>query len=108
STANSVAAVGYGSFDQKADRVWVGYTAPFGLKVGVGYDKSKAAVVNGLTATTAKDAERKAFLVPISYTFGNNAFYVTYAKLKASNDQVIAAAGGTDGAKALSVGYDYA
>jgi len=72
-----------------------------GLKVGVVYDDSN--MVNGLnTLGVLSDAKRSVFEVPISYSFGDHAFYATYAKAGSTSSL-------TDtGAKQMNFVYDYA
>lgn len=62
--------------DQRSQRAWFGWTFPFGLKAGVGYDRSEVRNVTGQSTT-----KRNGLLIPVAYTMGNEAFYFTYAKL---------------------------
>lgn len=90
-------AAGASSFDQDAWRAWAGYTFGFGLKVGLGYDRSKVD-----RSAALGDARRSAWMVPVSYSFGPHAVYGTYAHMgKTSN---VANTGG----HAWMLGYDYA
>jgi len=84
----------------KATRLGVSYKIQ-GLKFGVVFDNTN--MVNGITTgTVLSDAKRTAFEVPVSYSFGDHAFYATYS-----------AAGKTSsldktGAKQMNLVYDYA
>lgn len=82
---------------QESWKAHADYTFPFGLKVGLGYDKS---TINGLTS--ASDRTRSAWMIPASYTFGPHAVYLTYAKANSVS-------GISDsGANQYTLAYDYA
>jgi predicted porin len=90
--------------DQKSTRAWGGYTFPFGLKVGAGIDQSELRITTAGAAMT----KRKAFMVPVSYTMGNNAVYFTYVKAnKLSGPNGGATTDSTD-ATGMVVGWDNA
>lgn len=82
---------------QQSWRIGGDYAFPIGVKVGLNYDHSKL-----IAATSAADASRNAWMLPVSYMTGQHGFYVTYAKAgnisKTSNT----------GAYQWTVAYDYA
>lgn len=90
--------------DADAWRLYGSYTFPFGLKIGAMWDDSRVKYANGFKA------KRTAWQLPVSYTFGNNAVYLTYARAnKATGD------GATHNNKVANsnanfwtLGYDYA
>lgn len=87
--------------DQESVRAWAGYTLPFGLRVGVGYDKS------GVRETAnAGMSERTAILVPVTYKFGANTVYLHYAMA----DDLDRPTGtvSSSGADVMSVGFERA
>ena len=88
---------GAGNSDQRGDRLYGSYKWG-GLKVGLAWDKSKLRTVAGATT-----ADRTAWSLPASYSWGKHSIHGHYTK--AGNDKTTAAA---DGAKmfALSYGYD--
>lgn len=79
------------------------YKFPFGLKVGLGFDQSK---VEG--ATTATDAKRTAWMIPLSYSFGQHAVYLTYAKANSVKNRSGYATTSQTGARQYTLAYDYA
>ena len=89
--------------DLTGDRVWLGYSFAMGLKLGIGYDRSKNDAANaGMTSTVG--FRRSAWYIPVSYSWGPHAVYASYAKAgDASNT-----AGADTGASAWNLGYDYA
>jgi predicted porin len=85
--------------DQRSWRVWGGYTFGFGLKVGLAYDRSKVNIGDG------NNPRRGAWELPVSYEFGANKVYLSYARAgKVSG----IADGSKTGANAWMLGYDYA
>ena len=55
--------------DTEQYRAWVGYTFPFGLKVGLGIDKSEKILANNTPAV-----ERTGYMIPITYSMGAHNF----------------------------------
>ena len=83
--------------DQRGVRAYVGYKMPMGLKAGIGWDRSENRFAAG-----ASMSKRTAWFVPVTYSFGPNAVYLTYARagnLSGSSDT---------GANQWTLGYDYA
>jgi len=66
--------------DQRGDTLQFGYTFPMGLKVGLGWNRS---TLNG--AFAANDRTRSAWILPISYDFGNSRVNFTYVKANATS-----------------------
>ncbi len=115
---------GYGTTaqaDQKAWRVSGSYKLPMGLKIGLMVDKSQldnvragqligtpvnAAAGGGAVRANGK-VVRTAWMLPVSYTFGQHAIYAKYAKAGDLSNFAGAKAGGS-GAKFYNVAYDYA
>ncbi len=89
--------------DQASTRVWAGYTFPFGLKVGIGVDKSERRFVDATPMT-----KRTAIEVPVSYTFGDSTPYVTFARAGKLSGGASTDDHSDTGAKSLTIGYDYA
>lgn len=84
--------------DQRSDRLYGSYVFPFGLKVGLAWDKSR------LTSTVGAGdiARRNAWSLPVSYNWGNHTVHVNYTK--ANDDKVTA---GDQGAQMWAVAYSY-
>jgi len=82
--------------DQRGDSLSFGYAFPMGLKVGVAWNRS---TLNG--AFAANDQSRTAWLLPISYDFGNSRVNFTYAKANAANGVA------NSDAKAWTLAYGY-
>ena len=59
--------------DQRGDTLQFGYTFPMGVKLGIAWNKSTL-------DTTAGEASRTAWVLPVSYEFGANQVAFTYAK----------------------------
>ncbi len=114
--------------DQELWRLSGSYTLPFGLKVGLSYDSSKlknvaantrmptvfSAIPNtdfaaGGHVAVNGDVSRKAWFIPVSYTFGQNTVFAKYGQAGNIKNWVtpVGQAGGT-GASFLVLGYDYA
>lgn len=84
--------------DQREVRLSGSYAFPFGLKVGLQYDRAtldRAGAGGG-------DRTRNAWEVPVSYTFGPSTVLASYTR---ANDFSDAA---NTGAKMWVIGYDYA
>lgn len=93
-----------GGFEERGDTVYGAYTFPMGLKVGLGWNKSKTQTYT--VANTADGwTDRTAWILPVSYTMGAHAFYLSYAK---TGDRKGAAAAASSDAKGTMIGYDYA
>lgn len=84
--------------DQRADRLYGSYVFPFGLKIGLAWDKSRLRSTVG-----AGDlARRDAWSLPASYNWGNHTVHLNYTK--ANDDKVTA---GDQGATMWAVSYSY-
>lgn len=85
--------------DQSSLRLGVAYTLPMGLKVGLGWDKSKLKNVGA--AGAQGDVSRSGWMVPVSYNLGANNFFLTYARVgNLSNTS-------NTGANTWTLGYGY-
>jgi predicted porin len=84
--------------NQRGDRLYGSYTFPFGLKIGLAWDKSK---IKGAT-NGVEIANRQAWSLPISYTWGNHSVHFHYDK--ANNDKTTAA---DDAATMWAIAYAY-
>lgn len=84
--------------DEEALRLSGSYAFPFGLKVGLQFDRSSVerAGVGG------RDAERNAWQLPVSYQFGNSTVLASYTKAGDIDGEA------DSGAKMWTIGYDYA
>ena len=94
--------------EQKSLRLWGGYTFPMGLKVGLGFDNSQRRV--GASPANDGDAmtKRNAFMVPITYSFGNHTAGITLVKVgKLSGPNGGGPTDATD-AMAYALGWEYA
>ena len=98
---NAVLPAGFvkGPMDTHATRYGVGYSLPMGLKFGAVYDTT--AVDNGILGTTLT-AKRSVLEVPVRYSWGPHAVYVTYNKAGSTTN--IANSGATQ----MTYGYDVA
>jgi predicted porin len=117
---------GYTTFtnaDQRTLRLTGAYTFPFGLKAGLSIDRSTllnvaagsfngaltTALQGGGTATANGQVTRTAWLIPISYTVGQHAFYGKFGKAgNLSNWTTPGTQSGGTGAKYFEAAYDYA
>lgn len=94
--------------DQRSQRAWFGWNQPMGpnaLKVGLGYDRSEVRFTAGASTT-----KRNGLLLPVSYSFGNEAVYFTYTKLDKTTGAVapgLSDHSNTD-ASAYMIGWDHA
>lgn len=86
---------------QKSWKVGGDYKFPFGLRVGLHYDNSKV-----YAAAAAGDTKRTAWMLPVSYTFGPHALYLTY--IKANDTKVGGVKLNDSSAKKWVLAYDYA
>ena len=84
--------------NQRGDRLYGSYVFPFGLKLGLAWDKSR--VKNAATGVTT--AKRDTWSLPISYTWGNHSIHFHYDQ--ANNDKATAA---DDKAKMWAISYAY-
>lgn len=85
--------------DQRGDTLQVGYAFPMGLTVGLGWNKSKI-------ETSAGDADRTAWVLPVSYAFGAHQVAFTYAHASNLGGGFMANNSDT-GANAYTLGYSY-
>jgi predicted porin len=88
--------------DKTQYRLSGSYAFPFGLKVGLQYDKAKSST----SATGAETGNRAAWELPVSYTFGGNTILASYAR--AGDTSVAGVKQNNTGAKFFTLGYDYA
>ncbi len=97
--------------EQRSLRLWGGYTLPMGLKVGLGFDNSQrrvAAVLPPPAADGDSLTKRNAFMVPITYSFGNHTAGITLVKVgKLSGPNGGGPTDSTD-ATAFALGWEYA
>jgi predicted porin len=94
--------------EQRSLRLWGGYTLPMGLKVGLGFDNSQRRV--GVAGVNDGDSltKRNAFMVPLTYNFGNHTAYLTLVKVgKLSGPNAGGPTDSTD-ATAYALGWEYA
>lgn len=82
---------------QNSWRAHFDYQFAMGLRLGLGYDRSEI-----LGATRAADYHRGAWMVPVTYTMGAHAFYLTYAKADSRSNLP------DSGASQYTLAYDYA
>jgi predicted porin len=94
----SAAIAATAAVNQRADRLYGSYVFPFGLKVGLAWDKSRLRSSAGGGDTARRDA----WSLPISYAWGNHTVHVNYNK---ANDEKVAA--GDQGATMWAVAYSY-
>lgn len=92
---------GTASQNHTGTRAYGSYTFPFGLKIGLNIDKTRAE-----TATGALSSSRTAYFLPVSYTFGANTVYATYGR--AGNYKAAAGRVNDSGAVMWNLAYDYA
>ena len=83
---------------QRGDRLYGSYVFPFGLKLGLAFDKSK---IKGAT-NGVELSRRDVWSIPVSYTWGNHSIHFHYDQ--ANNDKATAAA---DKAKMWAIAYAY-
>jgi len=123
--AAGAAALGAGTSDIRSDRIVAAYTFPFGLKIGLIYDRSK---LNHTPTSPAVGSEikRDVWVFPLSYTAGAHAVHFQYSRARdwkgnvggvdlgaaAANITPVAGGsvyspGGDTGAKMFSIGYQY-
>ena len=89
--------------DQTSNRLWGSYAFAMGLKIGLAWDRSEQDLgIHGVG--NVGNFKRTAWMVPINYAWGPHKVYFNYAKAGDSSDT----SGVDTGAKAWSVGYDYA
>jgi len=87
--------------DKKEFRLSGSYAFPFGLKIGLQYDKAKSEV----SSTNVENGNRAAWELPISYTFGANKILGSYTR--AGNTSAAGVTTQNSGAKMFVLGYDY-
>ena len=89
---------------QRADRLYGSYVFPFGLKLGLAWDKSKIKAVN--VPVTGDISRRDVWSIPVSYTWGNHSVHFHYDQ--AGDDKAIAdTAAGNQKAKMWAIAYAY-
>jgi predicted porin len=96
-----------GNDDQRADSLRGHYVFPMGIRVAIGWNRSK--VTNPVTGFIAGD--RVAWTFPLSYTTGAHTFYWTHTRANDSKDVTgVAGAvitGGNTGATLNAIAYNY-
>jgi predicted porin len=89
---------------QRADRLYGSYVFPFGLKLGLAWDKSKIKAIN--VPVTGDISRRDVWSIPVSYTWGNHSVHFHYDQ--ANDDKAIAdTAAGNQKAKMWAIAYAY-
>lgn len=83
--------------NQRGDRLYGSYVFPFGLKLGLAWDKSRIKTTTGVTTS-----KRDVWSLPIGYTWGNHNIYFHYDH--AGNDKATAA---DDKATMWALAYAY-
>lgn len=92
--------------DQTSTRAWLGYTFAMGLKLGIGWDRSK--LDTGVLGAAANNTiSRTAWMIPVSYSFGPHAVYFNYARAGNHSGSGVAP-GANMKATQWMLGYDYA
>jgi predicted porin len=84
--------------NQRGDRLYGSYVFPFGLKIGLAWDKSR--LKNSASGVTT--SKRDVWSLPISYTWGNHSIHFHYDQ--ANNDKATAA---DDKARMWALSYAY-
>jgi hypothetical protein len=78
---------------------------PFGLKLGLAWDKSKIKALNS-AVITGDISRRDVWSIPVSYTWGNHSVHFHYDQ--ANDDKAIAdTAAGNQKAKMWAISYAY-
>jgi predicted porin len=91
---------------QRSDRLYGSYVFPFGLKLGLAWDKSKIDGQNVAPGGVQLQSDRDVWSIPIGYTWGNHNIYFHYDK--ANDDKKIANGPlGDQGAKMWAIAYAY-
>lgn len=104
------------ALDERSSRIGATYAFPFGLKVGLGVDRSGIDHFNGVNVAPGPGgvtsirpgvaangmARRTAWMLPVSYHFGSHAVYLTYVRAGSLNTV------SSSGARFMTLGYDYA
>ncbi|MBS0308659.1 MAG: porin [Proteobacteria bacterium] len=88
--------------DQTQFRLSGSYAFPFGLKVGLQYDRATLKDLGRTAVLAGVDRSRNAWEIPISYQFGANTILFSYTKANDFSDMA------NTGAKLWTLGYDYA
>lgn len=94
--------VAAGTADQQQIRLSGSYAFPFGLKVGLQYDRATLKDVGRTAVVAGVDRRRTAWELPVSYSFGPNTILFSYTKANDFSDLA------NSGAKLWTLGYDYA
>ena len=90
---------------QRSDRLYGSYVFPFGLKLGLAWDKSRIKAVNSPTVS-GDLSKRDVWSIPVSYTWGNHSVHFHYDQ--ANDDKAIAdTAAGNQKAKMWAIAYAY-
>ena len=84
--------------NQRGDRLYGSYVFPFGLKIGLAWDKTKFQSTTG----AGDVARRDAWSLPVSYNWGNHTVHVNYSS--AGDDKVAA---GDQKATMWAIAYSY-
>lgn len=90
---------------QRSDRLYGSYVFPFGLKIGLAWDKSKLDGQNNGVAVQVQ-SKRDVWSIPLGYSWGNHNVYFHYDQ--AGDDKRIAdTAAGNQKAKMYAIAYAY-
>jgi len=96
-----------GNDDQRADSLRGHYVFPMGIRLAIGWNRSKT--TNPITGLISGD--RVAWSFPLSYTTGAHTIYWTHTRANDSKDVTTAAGavitGGNTGATLNSIAYNY-
>jgi predicted porin len=92
------AGAGAAAINQRGDRLYGSYVFPFGLKIGLAWDKSKLKSSAGGGDLNRRDA----WSLPVSYAWGNHTVHVNYSK--AGDDKAVA---GDQKADMWALAYSY-
>jgi predicted porin len=87
---------------QRGDRLYGSYVFPFGLKLGLAFDKSKIDGQNVAVGAAQVQSKRDVWSIPIGYSWGNHNIYFHYDQ--ANDDKKIA---GDQKAKMYALAYAY-
>jgi predicted porin len=102
----TAATAGAAATNQRGDRLYGSYVFPFGLKVGLAWDKSRFKS----SASGATTARRDAWSLPVSYAWGNHTIHVNYSQANQDKAAAFNPAAGRIDTKAtlwaLSYSYD--
>jgi predicted porin len=87
---------------QRSDRLYGSYVFPFGLKLGLAYDKSRLNGQNVAVGAAQVQSSRVVWSLPVGYTWGNHNIYFHYDQ--ANDDKKIV---GDQKARMWALAYAY-